>query len=133
MWLIPCSSRTSSARSASAFEPLASAAAPKITRLESCPVAPNGARSIMSPTLGPEAAEPRLGGGPSPLTAGPGLVRAHLLGAAQPRPQLGQAAGQDAGRPRLHQGIAQRRSLDRAGEHGHAARVGGQLAQQGVA
>src|SRR3954454_11471869 len=58
MWLIPCSSRTSSARSASDFEPLASAAAPKITRLESCPVAPNGARSIMRPTLGPHRARP---------------------------------------------------------------------------
>ena len=34
-------------RSASAFEALASAAAPKITRLDSCPVAPKGARSIM--------------------------------------------------------------------------------------
>src|SRR3954469_6396988 len=60
MWLIPCSSRTSSARSASPFETWASAAAPKITRLESCPVAPNGARSIMTTTLGPgPAGRPR--------------------------------------------------------------------------
>src|SRR4051812_21497108 len=56
MWLTPCSSRTSSARSASPFEPLASAAAPKTTRLDSCPVAPNGARSIMRSTLGPRGA-----------------------------------------------------------------------------
>src|SRR3954471_22474514 len=104
MWLIPGSSRAWRARSASDFEPLASAAAPKITRLESCPVAPNGARSIMGPTPGPQAAEPLLGGVPSRRSARPGLVRAHLLGAAQPRPQLGQAAGQDAGRARLHQG-----------------------------
>src|SRR5919107_252318 len=48
MWLTPCSSSTSSARSASALDTLPSAAAPKITRLESCPVAPNGTRSIMS-------------------------------------------------------------------------------------
>src|SRR4051812_15411420 len=55
MWLIPCSSSSSSARSASPFETRASAAAPKITRLDSCPVAPNGARPIMFPSLGPPA------------------------------------------------------------------------------
>src|SRR6185503_16531842 len=48
MWLMPCSRITSSVRSASAFETSPSAAAPKITRLDSCPVAPKGARSIMS-------------------------------------------------------------------------------------
>src|SRR3954453_19834552 len=48
MWLIPCSRRWLSVRSASALETSPSAAAPKITRLDSCPVAPKGARSIMA-------------------------------------------------------------------------------------
>src|SRR3954470_5309390 len=47
MWLMPCSRSTWSVRSASALETSPSAAAPKITRLDSCPVAPKGARSIM--------------------------------------------------------------------------------------
>src|SRR4051812_26751204 len=47
MWLMPCSRSSSSVRSASALETSPSAAAPKITRLDSCPVAPKGARSIM--------------------------------------------------------------------------------------
>src|ERR1700755_3156162 len=47
MWLMSCSSRTSKVRSASALETLPRAAAPKITRLDSCPVAPKGARGIM--------------------------------------------------------------------------------------
>src|SRR3954463_915384 len=47
MWLPPCSSSTSSVRSSSALETSPSAAAPKITRLDSCPVAPKGARSII--------------------------------------------------------------------------------------
>src|SRR6478609_3837035 len=51
MWLMPCSSTSSRARSASALETSPSAAAPKITRLDSCPVAPNGARSIMRSRL----------------------------------------------------------------------------------
>src|SRR4051812_17517676 len=51
MWLTPCSSRTSRARSASPLDTLPSAAAPKITRLESCPVAPNGAASITRTSL----------------------------------------------------------------------------------
>src|ERR1700755_2099383 len=48
MWLMPCSRRCCSVRSASALETSPRAAAPKITRLDSCPVAPNGARSIMT-------------------------------------------------------------------------------------
>src|SRR4051794_5488581 len=52
MWLIPYSSSTSRAASASPLETLASAAAPKITRLESCPVAPKGAFSITRRSLG---------------------------------------------------------------------------------
>src|SRR6476620_18666 len=52
MWLIPCCSRASRARSASPLETLDSAAAPKITRLEWCPVAPNGAVSITRTSLG---------------------------------------------------------------------------------
>src|SRR3954470_7200939 len=48
MWLMPCSRRWFSVRSASALETSPSAAAPKITRLDSCPVAPKGARSIMA-------------------------------------------------------------------------------------
>src|SRR3954463_7148598 len=56
MWLTPCSRSTSRARAASPFETRPSAAAPKTTRLDSCPVAPNGARSIMTPTLGPTPA-----------------------------------------------------------------------------
>src|ERR1700750_3444090 len=47
MWLMPCSRSTCRAVSASALEALPRAAAPKITRLDSCPVAPKGARSIM--------------------------------------------------------------------------------------
>src|SRR3954447_13452606 len=47
MWLMPCSRRSSKVRSASALETLPRAAAPKITRLDSCPVAPKRARSIM--------------------------------------------------------------------------------------
>ncbi|GAA5141637.1 hypothetical protein GCM10023320_80920 [Pseudonocardia adelaidensis] len=46
MWLTPCSSSSSSVRSASRFETLPKAAAPKIARDDSCPVAPKGARSI---------------------------------------------------------------------------------------
>src|SRR3954465_7469162 len=66
MWLMPCSSRSSSVRAASALETSPSAAAPKITRLDSCPVAPNGARSIMaSGYVLDRAAQPvgQLGGG----------------------------------------------------------------------
>jgi hypothetical protein len=48
MWFTPCSSSSSSARSASRLAPRASAAAPKIARLDWWPVAPNGARSIMA-------------------------------------------------------------------------------------
>src|SRR4051794_6998821 len=51
MWLMPCSRITSSVRSASALETSPSAAAPKITRLDSCPVAPKGARSIIPESL----------------------------------------------------------------------------------
>src|SRR4051794_31107268 len=51
MWLMPCSRSTCSVRSASALETSPRAAAPKITRLDSCPVAPNGARSIMAGSL----------------------------------------------------------------------------------
>jgi hypothetical protein len=47
MWLTPCSSNTSRALSASSLLTLPRAAAPKITRLDSWPVAPNGARSII--------------------------------------------------------------------------------------
>src|SRR6185436_18053891 len=47
MWLMPCSRTSSSARSASRLETSPRAAAPKITRLDSCPVAPKGARSII--------------------------------------------------------------------------------------
>src|SRR5205085_1607691 len=42
-------------------------------------------------------------------------VQAHVLGAAQQRPQLGQPAGEHAARPGLHQRVAQRRRLHRAG------------------
>ncbi len=47
MWLTPCSSRTSSVRSASACETDPSAAAPKIVRVLSWPVDPKGAFAIM--------------------------------------------------------------------------------------
>src|SRR5215203_862048 len=53
MWLMPCSSRSSSVRSASCLETLPSAAAPKMVRDDSCPVAPKGARSIMAGRLRP--------------------------------------------------------------------------------
>src|SRR5215211_3729106 len=51
MWLTPCSSSSSSVRSASCLETLLRAAAPKTARLDSWPVAPNGARSIMRGSL----------------------------------------------------------------------------------
>src|SRR6266540_1173695 len=51
MWLTPCASSRSSVRSASACETLPSAAAPKIVRLLSWPVMPNGAVAIMRATL----------------------------------------------------------------------------------
>src|SRR3954447_7983001 len=47
MWLMPCSSSSSSVRSASRLETAPSAAAPKMVRDDSWPVAPKGARSIM--------------------------------------------------------------------------------------
>src|SRR5690349_3751960 len=47
MWLMPWSRTSCSARSASPLETSPSAAAPKITRLDWCPVAPKGARSII--------------------------------------------------------------------------------------
>src|SRR5687767_12770724 len=55
MWFTPCSTSSSSALSASRLETAARAAAPKIARLESWPVAPKGARSIMAAgyALGP--------------------------------------------------------------------------------
>src|SRR5438309_39149 len=46
MWFTPCSRRSSSVRSASAWETEASAAAPKIVRVLSWPVFPNGAVAI---------------------------------------------------------------------------------------
>src|SRR5438270_386966 len=46
MWFTPCSSRTSSVLSASAWETDPSAAAPKIVRVLSWPVLPNGAVAI---------------------------------------------------------------------------------------
>src|SRR4051794_13571233 len=64
MWLMPCSSSTSRARSATSWDTLPSAAAPKITRVESCPVAPNGLRSIMEGSLGPGS---RLAAAEDPL------------------------------------------------------------------
>src|SRR3954451_11172338 len=66
MWLTPCSSKSSSARSASRLETLPSEAAPKIARLDSWPVAPKGARSIMAPSLRPEPGTSRRG----PVTPG---------------------------------------------------------------
>src|SRR5215218_1104649 len=53
MWLTPCSSSSSSVRSASCLETLPSAAAPKMVRDDSCPVAPKRARSIMAGRLRP--------------------------------------------------------------------------------
>src|SRR4051794_21944602 len=53
MWLTPCSSNSSSVRSASCLETLPSAAAPKMQREDSWPVAPKGARSIMARRLRP--------------------------------------------------------------------------------
>src|SRR3954469_21656442 len=53
MWLMPCSSSNSSVRSASRLETLPSAAAPKMQRDDSWPVAPKGARSIMARGLPP--------------------------------------------------------------------------------
>ena len=51
MWLMPCSSSSSSVRSASACVTVPSAAAPKIVRVLSWPVLPNGAFLDHSPTL----------------------------------------------------------------------------------
>src|SRR4051812_31516463 len=61
MWLISCFSMRSRVRSASALDAFARAAAPKITRLDSCPVAPNGARSIMSSAYVLDGAAEALG------------------------------------------------------------------------
>src|SRR3954463_1478099 len=61
MWLIPCSRSSCRVVSASALEALPSAAAPKITRLDSCPVAPKGARSIMENRVMGGSALPRRG------------------------------------------------------------------------
>src|SRR3954463_1450620 len=83
MWLTPCSRRTSSARSASPFETWARAAPPKTTRLESCPVAPNGARSIMTTTLSPgPAGRPRRRPVGPPVALELGLPR-RLAGVAR--------------------------------------------------
>src|SRR2546421_468221 len=48
MWLTPCSSSSSSVRSASSWVTRLSAAAPKSVRVLSCPVRPNGCFSIIS-------------------------------------------------------------------------------------
>src|SRR6185312_10590801 len=85
MWLMPCSRITSSVRSASALETSPSAAAPKITRLDSCPVAPKGARSIMSRRIRIRAPGHARGtpgeyscGGPYPVRSGRmGAIRVH--------------------------------------------------------
>src|SRR5215218_10010575 len=55
MWLMPCSSSSSSVRSASRLETAPSAGAPKMVRDDSWPVAPKGARSIMAGRLRPLA------------------------------------------------------------------------------
>src|SRR5215471_19289210 len=47
MWLTPCSSSTSSARSATSWVTRASAAPPKIMRVLRCPVRPNGRLAIV--------------------------------------------------------------------------------------
>src|SRR5262245_28318359 len=51
MWLTPCSSSRSRVRSASACETLATAAAPKIVRVLSWPVRPNGCLAITTPSV----------------------------------------------------------------------------------
>src|SRR3954453_12891201 len=81
MWLTPCSSSTSSAPSASAWVPLPSAAAPKITRLDSWPVAPKGVRGITTTSVGRRRPTPLRGAedaGAEPLGA-EGTARVHPL------------------------------------------------------
>src|SRR3954452_23978466 len=100
MWLTPCSSRTSSAPSPPRLAPPPRAAAPKTPRLDSWPVAPNGARGITVASLGPAAAvsssagrpDARERGSPGGLGTGRRRERAHLLGGPQQRAQLGQPA-----------------------------------------
>src|SRR3954471_19074331 len=85
MWLTPCARSTSSARSASPLETLPSAAAPKMTRLDSWPVAPNGACWITSASVRPPG-----GGRWSAAAEDPGLQPVVPEGTAGGHP-LGQA------------------------------------------
>src|SRR5581483_11427540 len=68
MWLIPCASRTSSARSATSWLTRPSAAPPKIIRVLSCPVRPKGMVGMLMPFSIPESR--RLGGPVLPGQAG---------------------------------------------------------------
>src|SRR3954464_8399468 len=101
MWLTPCSSTSPSVRAAWACETEPSAAAPKIVRVLSWPVRPNGAVGIIRPEdTGADAATPR----PAPcLRGGRGLVGAERGAAVitrEPRPRFSLCAS-DAGDRRL--------------------------------
>src|SRR5581483_10135665 len=78
MWLIPCASRTSSARSATSWLTRPSAAPPKIIRVLSCPVRPKGMVGMLMPLSIPESR--RLGGPVLPGQAGYAHKRAAVGG-----------------------------------------------------
>ena len=61
-----------------------------------------------------------------------GLVPLQALAGAHDRAQVVEAAGDEPERPRLDEDVADRRRLDRAGDHRAARGVRGELAQQGV-
>src|SRR5689334_25351217 len=89
---MPCSTSSARAPSASRLETAASAAPPKITRLESWPVAPKGARSIMPSAY---ALEPGDGDPQALGELGRDLVRTGIEGPAE-RDRRARAAVQAA-------------------------------------
>ncbi len=63
----------------------------------------------------------------------PGLVAAQVLGRPDERPQAFEIARQQPVRAGLDEDVAERRRLDRPGDHRQPAGVGGELAEQRVA
>src|SRR6188472_3219530 len=74
MWLILCSMISSMARSASSWLMLPRAAAPKMIRVLSWPVLPNGSVGSMGAILPPALSAPPLGQQDRDQPVGPGLV-----------------------------------------------------------
>src|SRR5438270_4848498 len=108
---MPCSTSSARAPSASRFDTAARAAPPKITRLESWPVAPKGARSIMPSAYALERAD----GGAQAL----GQLGRGLAGAWVQRP----AEGDGRARPPIQPaalGHGERAAADVDGDDRHA-------------